>query len=264
MPEHLQLYPYRRLVRTGVEYFPAVSLASSYTWRTVLKPCTLSGMQASSHSFSPCPSSLLTGGSPGAEELESRAGDRPARIFARQAQLEGLVEGGETVIENAQITLARVNRLLSDENIESVTNTLNNLEEISRALAEERDLVARFGQAVDTFNEAGQDVSQAASALQQFGVTADSFLREEVGPMVSETTAASIAVNKASTETYDALVSIRPELEAFADQGLDSLTTAAQDLRALIAALERIALQLEEDPAGFLAEPRGREVEVPQ
>lgn len=206
----------------------------------------------------------ITGGSPGAEALESRSGDRPARIFARQAQLEGLVEGGETVIENAQITLARVNRLLSDENIESVTNTLNNLEAISGRFAEEEDLAARFGRAVDTFDQAGRDVSVAAGALQEFGATAETFLIEEVAPMVEETTAASIAVNQASTETYEALVQIRPELEAFADEGLDSLTRAATDLRALIAALERIAIQLEEDPAGFLSEPRGREVEVPQ
>ena len=50
----------------------------------------------------------LSGGSPGAEALQSRSGDRPARIFARQAQLEGLVEGGETAIENAQSAPTRV------------------------------------------------------------------------------------------------------------------------------------------------------------
>lgn len=206
----------------------------------------------------------ITGGSPGAEELESRSGDRPARIFARQAQLEGLVEGGETVIENAQVTLARINRLLSDENIESVTNTLNNLENVSSRFAEQEDLAARFGQAVDSFEQAGRDVSVAAGALQDFGTTTESFLANEVAPMVNETTAASIAVNQAATETYDALAAIRPELEAFAGEGLDSLTRAATDLRSLVAALERIAMQLEEDPAGFLSEPRGREVEVPQ
>lgn len=206
----------------------------------------------------------ITGGSPGAEELESRSGDRPARIFARQAQLEGLVEGGETVIENAQITIARINRLLSDENIESMTNILNNIEAVSGQFAEQEDLAARFGAAVDNFQQAGTDVSTAAVSLESFGATAETFLIDEVGPMVEETRLASIAVNQASTETYQTLVDIGPELEAFADEGLDALTTAARDLRALIAALERIALQLEEDPAGFLSEPRGREVEVPQ
>lgn len=206
----------------------------------------------------------ITGGSPGAEELESRSGDRPARIFARQAQLEGLVEGGETVLENAQITLARINRLLSDENIESVTNTLNNFETLSGSFAEQDDLAVRIAQAIDSFDQAGRDISVAAASLQEFGVTAETFLVEDVAPMVQETTAASIAVNQASTETYEVLNQIRPELEAFADEGLDSLTRAATDLRALIAAMERIALQLEENPAGFLSEPRGREVEVPQ
>ncbi|WP_270375414.1 MlaD family protein [Marinicauda sp. Alg238-R41] len=206
----------------------------------------------------------LSGGSPGAEALQSRSGDRPARIFARQAQLEGLVEGGETVIENAQITLTRFNRLLSDENIENFTLTLDHVEDVSRAWAENDAMIERLSLAIDNFNQAAMDISSAAEALQQFGTTADSFVVEQLGPMVEETTAASIAVNQASVETFEMLEDIRPGLESFADEGLESLTTAARDLRVLISALERIAVQLEEDPAGFLSEPRGREIEVPQ
>lgn len=206
----------------------------------------------------------ISGGTTGAAPLETRPGDRPARIFARQAQLEGLVEGGETVLENAQVTVARLNALLSDENVQSFTNTLNNIESISAQLAENENLGQELFDAINALEAAATDISAAAAEIEQFGATADAFLIEEVSPMVNETEAASIAVDLAATETYDALIALKPQLEAFANDGLGSLTDALGDLERLIAAMERIALQLEDDPAGFISQPRGAEMEVPQ
>ncbi len=206
----------------------------------------------------------ISGGSPGAQPLESRLGDRPPRIYARQAQLEELFAGGETVLEGAAQVLSRLNRLLSDPNLEQFSGTMENLETLSGALAGEEALVDDLRGAIRSLDEAAADISTAAAAIESFGATTETFLVEQVAPMVEETTAASIAVNQASTETYDALVSIRPQVEAFSEDGLDALTAAASDLENLIAALERIALQVEDDPAGFVSQPRGETVEVPQ
>ena len=118
--------------------------------------------------------------------------------------------------------------------------------------------------AVASLNQAGRDISAAAAGIEQFGRNAELFLTDEVGPMVEDVSAASIAVDLASRETYDALITLRPGVEAFADQGLGQLSAASRDLRSLIAALERIALELEQDPAGFISQPAGEEVEVPQ
>lgn len=206
----------------------------------------------------------VSSGSPDAARLEGRPGDRAPRIYARAAQIEALVEGGETLLESAQLTFARVGRLLSDENLESATNTLNNIETMTGRLAEDDGLLEDIRTSLASFDQAARDVSAAALALEQFGATAETFLIEEVGPMVNDVSSASIEVDRASRETYDALVDIRPALEEFADDGLGQLTAAARDLRSLVAALERIALELEQDPAGFVSQPAGEEVEVPQ
>lgn len=206
----------------------------------------------------------VSSGSPDAARLEGRPGDRAPRIYARAAQIEALVEGGETLLESAQLTFARVGRLLSDENLESATNTLNNIETMTGRLAEDDGLLEDIRTSLASFDQAARDVSAAALALEQFGATAETFLIDEVGPMVNDVSSASIEVDRASRETYDALVDIRPALEEFADDGLGQLTAAARDLRSLVAALERIALELEQDPAGFVSQPAGEEVEVPQ
>jgi phospholipid/cholesterol/gamma-HCH transport system substrate-binding protein len=53
----------------------------------------------------------ISSGSPDAARLESRIGDRAPRIYANQAQLEELVQGGESLLESAQLTFHRVGRL---------------------------------------------------------------------------------------------------------------------------------------------------------
>ncbi|MEQ8433989.1 MAG: MlaD family protein [Oceanicaulis sp.] len=206
----------------------------------------------------------LSSGSPDAARLESRLGDRAPRIYARAAQIEALVEGGETLLESAQLIALRLGRLLSEENLESTTNTLNNLETLTGALAEDEDLIADFRLALNNLNQAAVDISAAAQGIEQFGATAETFLIDDVGPMVADVSSASIEVDRASQETYAAIAALRPALDEFTNDGLGQLTAAARDLRSLVAALERVALELEQDPAGFVSQPAGEEVEVPQ
>lgn len=206
----------------------------------------------------------LSSGSADAARLESRLGDRAPRIYARAAQIEALVEGGETLLESAQLIALRLGRLLSEENLESTTNTLNNLEALTGALAEDEDLIADFRLALNNLNQAAVDISAAAQGIEQFGATAEAFLIEDVGPMVADVSSASIEVDRASQETYAAIAELRPALDEFTNDGLGQLTAAARDLRSLVAALERVALELEQDPAGFVSQPAGEEVEVPQ
>jgi phospholipid/cholesterol/gamma-HCH transport system substrate-binding protein len=206
----------------------------------------------------------LSAGSADAARLEGRPGDRAPRIYARQAQLEELFQGGETLLESAQLTFTRVGRFLNDENLESARNILNSVETITATLAEEDQLVEDLRRAVANLDRAAQDISAAAQGMEQFGATAETFLLDEVGPMVADVSSASIEVDRASVETYEAIAALRPGLEEFASDGLPQLSAAARDLRSLVAALERIALELEQDPAGFVAQPAGEEIEVPQ
>ena len=206
----------------------------------------------------------LSSGSTDAARLEGRPGDRAPRIYARAAQIEALVEGGETLLESAQLIASRLGLLLSEENLQSATQTLNNIETLTGQLAGDERLVADIRLAVNNLNQAAVDISAAAEEIEQFGATAEVFLTDEVGRMVEDVSSASIEVDRASRETYAALADLRPALEEFADDGLGELTAAARDLRSLVAALERIALELEQDPAGFVTQPSGEEVEVPE
>jgi len=206
----------------------------------------------------------ISAGSPGATRLEGRSGDRAPRIYATQAQLDVLVDTGESLLESAQLTFLRVSRLLSDENLESFTNTMNHVEAITQNLAERDLLVDEARTALNNIAQAGTDVSSAAVAMEQFARITEGYVVDQLTPATLDVAAASVEVDRTAQETYDALVTIRPGVEEFSEDGLAQLTEAARDLRSLVAALERIALELEADPAGFIATPEGEEVEIPQ
>jgi phospholipid/cholesterol/gamma-HCH transport system substrate-binding protein len=158
----------------------------------------------------------------------------------------------------------RIARLLNDDNLESADNILSSVEAIAARLEESDDIITDLRAAVSSLDQAAQDISLAADGIAQFGVTAEAFLIEDVNPMLADVSSAAIEVDRASRETYALLASMQPGLEEFTTDGLPQLSAAARDLRSLVAALERIALELEQDPAGFVSQPAGQQIEVPQ
>jgi len=207
---------------------------------------------------------LITGGSPDAQRLLSPPGRQPPKIFARRAQLEGLFEGSEDVLDAAQTALFRLSALLSEQNVDEVSETLSNLRTLTEQLSDRDALVGDMEQAVRRIDTAAADISAAANSLQAFGVTAQDFLINDVTPAVNETTAAAQAVNQAAVDTDYMIRTLTPPLEEFADTGLEDLNRASSDLRRLIASLERITAEIEDNPGSFVAGTPRETVEVPQ
>ena len=207
---------------------------------------------------------LISGGTPDAQRLQSPANRPPPRIFARRAQLEGLVEGSEDVLDAAQIALFRLSELLNEENIDEVSQTLINLREITDRLSEEDALIADARDAIQRIDTAASDISVAAQSLQQFSVSAENFLIDDLTPAVNETTLAAMAVNQAAVDTDYLVRAVTPAVENFADNGLENITRSAANLQRLTEALERIASEIENNPGQFIAGTPREQVEVPQ
>jgi phospholipid/cholesterol/gamma-HCH transport system substrate-binding protein len=206
----------------------------------------------------------LSGGSPDAPLLYSPQSQPPPRIFARQAQIEGLFQGSEDVLEAAQTALFRLSVLLSEGNVEEFSQTLENIQVITAQLRDESELVSDLRSAIQRIDQAATDMSTAAQTLQQFGVTAENFLVDDLTPAVNETTLAAIAVNEAAVGTDQMIRSASPAVARFAEDGIDDLTLAASDIRRLVDTLERIALELESNPSGFVTGDPRETVEVPE
>jgi phospholipid/cholesterol/gamma-HCH transport system substrate-binding protein len=155
----------------------------------------------------------LTAGSPTAELLRRGLGGPPPRIQGRGSQIDVIVARGEEVAMRASEAMAAVRDLLTEENIQTVTEILENLQAVSAQLASRDSVVNQSGQAA-------REVTVLARQLQ-------GELRDLDAAITEINSAASVA----SGET------------------LPELALAAEEIRRAAAGISRVANNLEENPS---------------
>lgn len=102
----------------------------------------------------------LTGGSPAAPILAAAEGEPTPTIVAEPSDFQDLIESARNIARATADTLERVNRLV-DQNDETITATVRNVEQFSRALSDNAP-------AIDSF------LSQVGQAAERVGPLADS------------------------------------------------------------------------------------------
>lgn len=155
----------------------------------------------------------LSAGSPGADLLRRGIGAPPPRIQGRGSQIDLLVERSEDIALRASEAMAAVRDLLTEENIQRVTDILDNLDTVSAQLADRNSVVTQSG-------AAAREVTVLARQLQRE-------LQDLNGAIEEINAAASVA----SGET------------------LPELALAAEEIRRAAAGVSRVANNLEENPS---------------
>lgn len=198
----------------------------------------------------------ISAGSPDAPMLQSKPNQIP-QIASRPAQFDLLFEGGQGLVEAAIKTLDQLRAVLSPENVEQFSKTLENVQELTTEMRERAELIDEARSAIARLEAAAVQIEAAGADVQRV-------MNDEVTPMVAETETASIEVARAAREAADMLEDLRGPVDRFANQGLDEATRAMVDLRRLVTTLDRIAAELESNPAAFVSGSGRKEVEVPR
>jgi phospholipid/cholesterol/gamma-HCH transport system substrate-binding protein len=158
----------------------------------------------------------LTQLSPGGTDsqlLRPGFGGPPPRLRGRGSQIDILFERSEDIALRASEAMAAVRDLLTDENIDRVTHTLDNLETVSAQLADRRSVITSSG-------DAAREISTLARQMQT-----DLAQLDQVIANLNQATA------RASGET------------------LPEVTQAAEEIRNAAASISRVANNLEENPS---------------
>ncbi|MGE0830463.1 MAG: hypothetical protein AB7O04_14080, partial [Hyphomonadaceae bacterium] len=172
----------------------------------------------------------LSAGTPAQPLLRPRLGQPPPRIYAVPGTIEGL---------------------LSQENAERIVNTLRNLEEISAELAQNDSIVTESAQAARDLASAARSVTQLAEETRG----SLSGLTTRADQVLAQTQSAVSNADQAITQLENAA-------SAASNETLPQMTEAAQDLRRLSRAIERLAGEIEENPSSFLSGRTRPTVEV--
>lgn len=191
----------------------------------------------------------LSGGTPQSAPLTPAPGETVARIVADVSALQSLLASGQDVALSANEALLRVGRLLSDDNLDHVAGALRNIDEVTRALAAQRDelrgLVAEFG-------NAGRQLQQTLQRVNKLSASADAVVGEQVQPLLDDARAWLDSAQRTTDAATALLDRNREPLTRFTTDGLAQLGPALVELRATLRTLRSTSTRLNDDPAGFL------------
>ena len=232
---------------------------------------------------------LLSGGSQGAPPLVAAVDGENPEIPSRPSQLAQLLESTPELVADLSSLVNRAAALMSPQNQAALTATLENLAVVTGGLAD------RMGDVQTILNDAAGtvgNVRDASAAIADASIA----LTDSLDTLTAEAESAFVALSDAATQVEGLVAENRGDLSAlitearsatenvavmareirglaennseplleFTTGTLVELTTFLAEARALIAGLNRVATEVERDPAGFLFGNQQQGYEVPE
>ena len=170
----------------------------------------------------------------------------------------------ESVSQSAEQLVARIDGLLVDIEPEALSDTVNNVRDVTATLAENR---GDIGQTL-------RDVSGLAARLQDSAVRVDGLLvslqdlvDDDAQALVANASAAADSLRTLSTELSARIPNIASNLDQFTGRGLEGLSALIEQGQRTVGSLDRVIGTVESNPQQFLFgrdgssdyQPRGRQ-----
>jgi phospholipid/cholesterol/gamma-HCH transport system substrate-binding protein len=189
----------------------------------------------------------LSGGSPHSPTLVAPAGKIPV-IIASPSPLAQLASNGEDLMGNLNEVLRGARTLLSAQNTERASQTLEHLEATTGALANQRDDMHKM---VLTFTETAREANQALKSANLLLMRTDKMVAGHGDAILDNTKQLTASLARVS-DNIDRLLSNNG---GAVSQGLAStaeLGPALRELRETLASLRQITRRLDENPSDYL------------
>jgi phospholipid/cholesterol/gamma-HCH transport system substrate-binding protein len=182
------------------------------------------------------------------------AGQIPV-IHAQQSALEGLLEGGGDVLARTVQALDRANRLLSDSNIATFSQTLTNLKGDTQMILDQKGTIADLDSTIKTLQATTTKIGLLSDNTNQL-ITGDGRrtlenLNGAVGDLRGAVTQVKGMVTKLDGPTTQFATTGLPQLS----RTVITLQTAAEDL-------DRVVNEVERNPRAALTKPPAKQLQL--
>jgi phospholipid/cholesterol/gamma-HCH transport system substrate-binding protein len=181
--------------------------------------------------------------------------DRIPVIRSQRSALSDLLAGGGTVLTRTIEALDRVNRVLSDRNIQTFSAMLSDTQAFTGELRERKAVVAETEQAIRTLGTASQQITKLAA-------DADDTLNGDGRRAVKNAADAAQSAKAAANSAQALLDRLEGPTSDFATNGLPQITAALVELQNAAQSLTRLATELQQSPTGVLGKPPAHEIKV--
>ena len=184
----------------------------------------------------------LTGGTPGAPLLTSVDQRETPVILTAPSALQNITDTANRIVE-------RLDQMLSDKNVASITATLENLEAMSTSLASrEAGVEALIVSARDAAQNLDRTLTTTNGAIERL----DKNLVQELPGILDKLETTLGKLDSAAGNADAILGENRAAINSFASDGLGQLGPTLTELRGLVRDLRRVSDRLEGNPARYL------------
>lgn len=193
----------------------------------------------------------LTGGSPDAPLLAA-ADDEVPTIITESSALQNIAETANKLV-------ARLDKVLSDENINNIAKTLENLENATGAISDQRaDLSTLIVNARISSEKLANTLDTTNNAVNSI----DRELVQKLPQLIAKLDSTLSRMDSAANNADKLIGENRGAINSFTQDGLSQLGPTMEELRALVRDLRKISARFEDNPAGYvLGRQKPREFE---
>ncbi|MBA2237490.1 MAG: MCE family protein [Lysobacter sp.] len=184
----------------------------------------------------------LTGGSPTSPALAS-VDTREVPVIQTEASAL------QNIADTANRLVARLDQVLSEENVARVAATLENLESVTGAVADQRqDLQAMIVNA----RQASEQLQKTLATTDRAVGDIDRELVDKLPGLVARLDSTLVSLDSAAGGANAIVNENRAAISSFANDGLAQLGPTLGELRLLVRDLRRISDQFDNGPASYL------------
>jgi len=180
---------------------------------------------------------------------------KPMVIQSKPGAISNLLTGGGNVMQRAVETLNRINRVLSDDNIDRFTQTLENIKVVTKELKDKKQIIGDADHAIASLDQAAQQIQGLAKSAQGLVDTNGK-------PTMVKIQGAADEIQGAASDLRQVIAKLKGPTTDFATTGLPALTKAIVSLQTATDHLNRLIGEVEKDPRGFISKPSARQVQV--
>jgi phospholipid/cholesterol/gamma-HCH transport system substrate-binding protein len=176
-------------------------------------------------------------------------------IRTKRGSLESILEGGGTVLARAVDALDRVNKLLSDKNIATITGTFEDVHVITSELRNQRDLIAHLDQTILRADEAARKVGELTDSTNRLVNGDAKRTLANLGDAAEE-------LKGAAQEGRAMISGLKGPATDFVTGGLPQISATVVQLQTTVEALNRLIGDIEQNPRRLIGKPAAKTLEV--
>lgn len=184
----------------------------------------------------------LTGGSPNAKSLVPDNSDTVPTILTEASALQNIAETANKLV-------ARLDKVLSDDNIRNITQTLDNIENATGVLADQRQDI---GALITNARVSSEKLAATLDTTNGAIADVDRELVQKLPQLIAKLDSTLDRLDNAAGNADKLLSENRGAINSFTQDGLSQLGPTMEELRGLVRDLRKISSRLEDNPAGYV------------